>query len=84
MEGKKEVTPERVTSMIQRIENIRDEVLSLVASCPAPGIGTLMERASDHIEKARAFLEENRLQNAEAEARIALNMYNRIKEICSI
>ncbi|MCK4236951.1 MAG: hypothetical protein KAX38_07510, partial [Candidatus Krumholzibacteria bacterium] len=83
-EGKNQLTREKVASSIHRVEDLREETLTLTEGCTAPGIGTLMERAFNHLEKARALLDDSRLQNAEAEARIARNIYNRIKEICSI
>jgi tetratricopeptide (TPR) repeat protein len=82
-EERRDETAERVVSMIEQVEKLRTSVLEMLPSCTAPGTETLMERATNRLERAKMYLEEGRIENAAAEARIARNMYNRIKEICS-
>ena len=81
-EEKQEMTHERVKIEIQKAEAMRDEVQSAVEACDAPGIQTLLDRAASRIGKAQQLLEAGELPNAEAEARIARNLYQRIREIC--
>lgn len=81
-EDKEGLTREAIASMIVRAETARDEALILTQSCNVQGVNTLLERASEHLDKARAYLDEDWLNSAAAEAKIARNMYSRIKEIC--
>ena len=81
-EEKQEMTKERVKIEIQKAEAMRDEVQSAIEDCEAPGIQILLDRAADRIGKAWQLLEAGELPNAEAEARIARNLYQRIREIC--
>ncbi len=81
---KKELTREQVVSQINGVENLRDEVLSILEACSVEGVPLLIERATDHLDKARAYLADGMFPNASAEARIARNLYNRIRELCSI
>ncbi|MCK4351093.1 MAG: hypothetical protein KAX13_09545, partial [Candidatus Krumholzibacteria bacterium] len=81
-EKKQEMTKERVKIEIEKAETMRDEVQNAVKACEAPGIQTLLDRAASRIGKAWQLLEAGELPNAEAEARIARNLYQRIREIC--
>lgn len=81
-EEKQEMTQEHVKIEIQKAEAIRDEVQRAAQACEAPGIQTLLDRADSRISKAWQLLEAGELPNAEAEARIARNLYQRIREIC--
>jgi hypothetical protein len=81
-EKKQEMTKERVKIEIQKAETMRDEVQNAAEACDAPGIQTLLDRAASRIGKAWQMLEAGELPNAEAEARIARNLYQRIREIC--
>lgn len=76
-------TEDGATTMIERVESIRIDVIAIVESCTAPGVETLLARATEHLDRAKANLAEGKADAAEAEARIAHNMYNRIMEICS-
>ena len=76
------MTQEHVKIEIQKAEAIRDEVQRAAQACEAPGIQTLLDRADSRISKAWQLLEAGELPNAEAEARIARNLYQRIREIC--
>jgi len=77
-----ETTKETVRSQIQRVEAMRDDVIGAVEGCDAPGVQMLLDRAAARLGKARQFLESGELHNAEAEARIARNLYQRVREIC--
>jgi quinol monooxygenase YgiN len=77
------LTRERVEARIARIETLGEQTGSLVASCSAPGVQELMERAAGHVKLARERVEASRLDEAQAEATIAENMYQRITEICA-
>lgn len=76
------MTKEEVRSQIQRIEAMGDDVRGAVEGCDAPGVQMLLDRAAARIGKAWQFLDEEELANAEAEARIARNLYQRVREIC--
>ncbi len=71
------------TTMIERSESMRLDVITIVESCTAPGVETLLKRATEHLDRAKVNLAEGKADAAAAEARIAHNMYNRIMEICS-
>ncbi len=71
------------TTMIERGESMRLDVIAIVESCTAPGVETLLARATKHLDRAKSNLAEGKADAAAAEARIAHNMYNRIMEICS-
>ncbi|HER43674.1 MAG TPA: hypothetical protein ENO08_04365 [Candidatus Eisenbacteria bacterium] len=77
-----EMTKEEVRSQIERIEAMGDDVAGAVEGCDAPGVRMLLDRAAARLAKARQFLDEGELPNAEAEARIARNLYQRVREIC--
>jgi hypothetical protein len=78
-----ELTRERVMQRIERVAALGDETRNLAASCPAPGIRELMERAEEHLRLAREHAEASRLDSAEAEATIARNLFQRISDICA-
>ena len=67
---------------IGRAENLMASVREIAAGCDAPGVETMMRRAEDHLDAARARLAEGREKNAAAEARIAANMFIRVRELC--
>lgn len=72
-----------VTRLLEQVRAMRDETASFVETCTAPGVGTLLERADRHLDRATALLRRGETDAAAAEARIARNMYNRIREICA-
>ncbi len=74
---------EKVSSEIERIENYRNELGPIIENCTAPGAATLMDRGDDHLAKARKHLEDDKLRMATAEAHIARNLYNRVREACT-
>jgi len=79
---RKAMTKEEVRSEIQRAEALGEDVTGAVEGCDAPGVQMLLDRAADRLGKAWQYLDEGELPNAEAEVRIARNLYQRIKEIC--
>lgn len=79
---RKAMTKEELRSEIQRAEALGEDVIGAVEGCDAPGVQMLLDRAAARLGKARQFLDEGELPNAEAEARIARNIYQRIREIC--
>ncbi len=76
------MTKETVRSQIQLVEALRDDVTGAVEGCDAPGVQMLLDRATARLGKAWQLLEAGELPNAEAEARIARNLYQRVREIC--
>ena len=78
----KAMMKEEVRSEIQRIEALGEDVIGAVEGCDATGVQMLIDRAAARLSKAWQFLDEGELPNAEAEARIARNLYQRVREIC--
>jgi nucleotide-binding universal stress UspA family protein len=83
-EGREQPDDNAIASMIENLERHREEVLSTFGDCEAPGIQTLVGRADARLANAKSKLAEGDLRSAEAEARIARNLYNRIREVCSM
>ena len=79
---RKAMTKEEVRSEIQRTEALGEDVIGAVEGCDAPGVQMLLDRAAARIGKAWQFIDEGELPSAEAEARIARNLYQRVREIC--
>jgi len=82
IDERKAMTKEEVRSEIQRAEALGEDVIGAVEGCDAPGVQMLLDRAAARLGKARQFLDEGELPNARAEARIARNLYQRVREIC--
>jgi hypothetical protein len=84
--GGEQDEPDRdgIAALIERVEALHDEVVIIMEDCSEEGMITLFERAADHVRKSRAYLDDEQLKEAEAEAKIAQNLYNRIREICSM
>ena len=78
----KAMTKDEVRSEIRRIEAMGEEVTGAVEGCDAPGVQMLLDRAAARLGKAWQYLDGGDLANAEAEARIARNLYQRVGEIC--
>ena len=76
------MTKEEVRSEIRRVEALGAEVKDTIAGCDATGVQMLLDRAADRLGRAWRHLDEGKLENAEAEARIARNLYQRVREIC--
>jgi hypothetical protein len=73
----------RVTATIEAVEEHREQILAAIGDCDAAGVRTLMQRADDRLSRARIHLGNGDYQAADAEARIARNLYDRIREACS-
>ena len=56
---------------------------STIVDCRAEGIRELYQRAGEHLLQARRNLEKGKREEAVAEARIARNLFDRIREICA-
>ncbi len=78
-----ELDPDQVESNIESMMQIRENIGFMLTECRAEGAQNLYERANRHLDNAAGLFEMKRLGQAEAEARIARNMYQRIKEICA-
>lgn len=81
-EENRAMTKEEVRSEIQRVEGMGEDVIEAIEGCDATGVRLLLDRAAARLQKAWQYLDEGELPNAEAEARIARNLYQRVKEIC--
>jgi flagellin-specific chaperone FliS len=77
-----EITPEQVKAWIRGAEELGEAVRLALDGCRAEGAGNLYDRALRHLEQARSSLDGEDLEGAAAQARIAHNLMNRIREIC--
>ncbi len=78
------IEPGNIENEIEKVLELRDTVHNLLNNCSAEGTQSLFDRANSHVDKAMGLFEKSRFQQALAEARIARNLYQRIREICSI
>ncbi|MBN2183935.1 MAG: hypothetical protein JW746_01255 [Candidatus Krumholzibacteriota bacterium] len=78
-----EAEPGQVENNIESMMDVRDNIGVMLSECQAEGAQNLYERANRHLDNAVGLFEMNRYGQAEAEARIARNMYQRIREICA-
>ncbi len=69
-------------SEIGRIIEMRDEIQGILEGCRAEGAGSLFARANLRLGKAMDHFEKGNLPAARAEARIARNLFQRVREIC--
>jgi RNase P/RNase MRP subunit p29 len=81
-EEKQAVTQEQARMEIQLAEALGEEIQPAIQGCDAPGVQMLLDRAHDRLDRARHFLDDGEYSNAEAEARISRNLYQRVREIC--
>ncbi len=77
------IEPGQVENNIESIMEIRDNIGIGLVECQAEGAQNLFERANRHLDSAIGFFEKRRFGQADAEARIARNIYQRIREICT-
>jgi len=82
-QGNDEITPEQARARIRDAEELGEMVRLALQDCRAEGATDLYERAVRHIEQARLRLDEKDPEGAAAQARIARNLMNRIREICA-
>jgi hypothetical protein len=73
----------RASSLLARLEALHEETLALMEGCESQGAGALFERAVERSELANRLMAEQRYGEAEAEAKIAINLYNRVRELCA-
>jgi HEPN domain-containing protein len=82
-EARASIDPERAADEIERAAALGERVAETVAQCEAEGARNLFERANEHLVRARENLDTGQRDRAVAEARIARNLFNRIREICA-
>ena len=71
-----------VETEIGRIIDTRDEIGAILEGCKAEGARSLFARANLRLGKAMDQFEAGNFQAARAEARIARNLFQRVREIC--
>ena len=77
------IEPEQIENSIESIMEMRDNIRVMLTECRAEGAQNLFERANRHLDNAVGLFEMKRFGQAEAKARIARNIYQRIREICT-
>jgi hypothetical protein len=82
-EARADVSPERAAAEIERAAELGEMVRATIEQCEAVGIRNLYERANEHMVRARENLDGGQRERSVAEARIARNLFNRIREICA-
>jgi HEPN domain-containing protein len=82
-QARADIDPERASEEIERATEMGETVRATVERCEAEGAGNLFERANEHLVRARENLDRGERERALAEARIARNLFNRIREICA-
>ena len=78
-----ETGPGEAAAEVERAAQLGELVRAILEDCETEGAGDLMNRAEEHLRKARADLDGGRHERAVSEARIARNLYNRVREICA-
>ena len=82
-EGRPAVPAERSGAEIENARELREAARIALESCAAEGAATLFERASHYLDSARERFNAGGHETALAEARIARNLFNRVREICA-
>lgn len=77
------VPPERAADEVNRAAELGEMVRATLEQCEAEGARNLYERANEHMVRAKENLDNGQRDRAVAEARIARNLFNRIREICA-
>jgi HEPN domain-containing protein len=78
-----DVSPQRAADEIDRAAEAGEMVRATLEQCDAEGTRNLYERANQHMVRAKENLDNGQRERAVAEARIARNLFNRIREICA-
>ncbi len=78
-----DIPPERAADEVERAAELGEMVRATVEQCEAEGARNLYERANEHMVRAKENLDKGQRDRAVAEARIARNLFNRIREICA-
>ena len=74
---------ENIREELGRLEQARESARESLKNCPAEGARRLFERALVRHENASRLAGEGQADGAAAQARIARNLYQRIREICA-
>ncbi len=82
-EAQSSVPPEQAADEIDRAAELGQMVRATLEQCEAEGARNLYERANEHMVRAKENLDKGQRDRAVAEARIARNLFNRIREICA-
>lgn len=82
-ESRSGITPERASDEVDRAAQLGERVRATVEQCEAEGARNLYERANEHMVRAKENLDKGQRERAVSEARIARNLFNRIREICA-
>jgi len=82
-EARSNVPPEQAADEIDRAAELGQRVRATLEQCEAEGARNLYERANEHMVRAKENLDKGQQERAVAEARIARNLFNRIREICA-
>jgi HEPN domain-containing protein len=81
-ESKTDIDPQLAAEEVERAAELGETVRATLERCEAEGARNLYERANEHIVRARENLDRGLRDRAVAEARIARNLFNRVREIC--
>ncbi|MBU8923134.1 MAG: hypothetical protein KOO63_15050 [Bacteroidales bacterium] len=68
---------------IDNVMRMRNRIQELVGDCTSEGARKLFARAENRLNSAMGHFEAGRTEEAWAEARIAMNLFQRIREICA-
>jgi HEPN domain-containing protein len=82
-EASSDVPPEQAAGEVDRAVQLGELVRNTLEQCKAEGARNLYERAYAHLERAKENLDKGQRERAVAEARIARNLFTRIREICA-
>jgi hypothetical protein len=82
-ESRSQIDPQRAAEEVERAAELGESVRATLERCEAEGASNLYQRAEEHIARARENLGLGLEENAVSEARIARNLFNRIREICA-
>jgi len=82
-EARSGMPPEMAGDEVDRAAELGEMVRATLEQCEAEGARNLYERANEHVVRAKENLENGQRERAVAEARIASNLFNRIREICA-
>jgi HEPN domain-containing protein len=82
-QARSQVPPEQAADIVEKVAELGETVRSRIEQCEAEGASQLLSRADEHMALARMQLEKGFHDRAVAEARIARNLYNRVREICA-
>jgi len=82
--AKRSLDRSTVQARIERAEELKSEVVEIIRNCPKKGVENLLDRAVNHLARAREMLSEGKFEGALSEAQIAINILERIKDICEL